>query len=302
MEILHRPERSDVPTAIALGGFDGLHRGHQAVLRAALGDPALCSAVFTFDSLPQVKHNRRLMSAAMQQSLLAQMGFARIYRADFHALHAMSPESFVTELLAKRLRAKKISCGFNYRFGYQGAGDSALLQKLCAPLGIAVAVVQPVMAEGAPVSSTRIRTLMEQGEAEAAAALLGRPFAIDFAVSHGRELGRTIGMPTINQVFPDDFVLPRFGVYASVAVVNGRRYAGVTNVGVKPTVGAERPLAETNILGFADDLYGQCIPLELHHFLRPEQKFPSVAALSAQMARDRAHAAALLGESGALRG
>ena len=140
---------------------------------------------------------------------------------------------------------------------------------------------------GAPISSTRIRTCIRSGQMEEAQALLGYPYTIDFIVSEGRKLGRRLGFPTINQPYPAGNVLPRFGVYASLAQIDGKSYMGVTNIGVKPTVGdGNAPAAETFVIGYKGELYGRQVPLSLIHFVRPEQKFTSIEDLKEQIARD----------------
>lgn len=282
---------SDRPLALALGGFDGIHIGHMQVLRSVVTDPSLCPAVFTFrDLIGTVKRTRRLASARQRSERLAELGIERLYLANFDELHMLSPADFVREILHERLHARRISCGFNYRFGYRGAGDSNLLKRLCAEYDIETVIAQPVQIDGVPVSSTRIRQLVAAGEMETAARMLGRPFEVDFEVVHGRALGRTIGLPTINQPFPPDFVLPRFGVYAAAVQIGDRVYHAVSNIGVKPTVGADGPLAETCIADYEGNLYGQCVPVQLLRFLRPERKFDSIEQLRLQILRDFAEA------------
>ena len=179
-----------------------------------------------------------------------------------------------------------MTCGYDFRFGRGGAGDAAALKRLCAPLGIAVEVVPEFRLAGREVSSTRIRALIAQGEVEEAGRLLGYPFAVEGSVGQGNHLGRTLQFPTVNQRLQEGMVQPRFGVYVSRTRAAGRWWPSVTNVGVKPTVGSEWPVAETNLLGFSGDLYGAEIRVELLHFLRGEQKFASVEALREQIARD----------------
>ena len=142
-----------------------------------------------------------------------------------------------------------------------------------------LSVTPPVSVAGETVSSTRIRACLEQGDVQQAGQLLGRPFGYDFEVTHGRQLGRTWGTPTINQPFPAGYVLPRFGVYASLVEVEGQKYYGVTNIGVKPTVGSDCALSETWIPEFSGDLYGKKVPVELLDFIRPERKFDSLDQL-----------------------
>ncbi len=293
LQILHAPVPVDRPTAVALGSFDGVHIGHMDVLRQAVNcrTEGLRTAVFTLSGLiGTAKSGKQLISDARQEELFQSLGFDFLYRIDFTSVRDMCPEEFVREILHEKLRAQVVCCGFNYHFGHKGVGDSTLLTRLCAAYGIRVVVVPPRSCDGDTVSSTRIRTLLTQGDMAAVRRLLGRPYTIAFPVVHGRKLGRTIGLPTINQPIPAEFVLPRFGVYASSTVIDGRSYHAVTNVGVKPTVGSDGPLAETWIIGFAGDLYGRTVPVELVTFLRPEQRFASVEELRRQILRDGAEA------------
>jgi riboflavin kinase/FMN adenylyltransferase len=190
-----------------------------------------------------------------------------------------------------------VSCGENFRFGKGAAGDTAALRHLCGD-SPAVEVLPLVILDGAPISSSQIRAAIRAGEMERANRLLGRRFTIDFEVVHGRQLGRTLGTPTINQPFPEGFVEPKFGVYATLATAQGREYAAVTNVGVKPTVGSDRVLAETYIHGFSGDLYGQSVRVSFLRFLRPERKFEGIEALREQIVRDSEIAARTAAEAG----
>lgn len=161
------------------------------------------------------------------------MGVQQVYSLRFASIRTMSPEQFVDEVLVGVCHAKKVCCGFNFTFGYKGAGKAETLKALCEERGIICEIVPAVEVDGEPVSSTRIRALVAQGDVAAAERLLGRPFGFDFEIVRGRQLGRTMGTPTINQVFTEGFVLPRFGVYASLVRLNDGDYYGVTNVGVK---------------------------------------------------------------------
>lgn len=274
--------------AIALGCFDGIHRGHRQVLELALQQKQYCPAVFTFlgEDETRMKHTTILMTDQQKIALLRRMGFQYFFSPHFDEIRHMEPEQFVNDLLIDTFRAKFISCGFNFHFGKNGRGDAETLKKMCAARGVGCAVVPAVMEGDAPISSTRIRRYISEGAIERANLLQGHPFAIEFEVVKGKQIGRKLGTPTINQVLPPDFTLPKFGVYASMVTVKEKKYPGVTNVGIKPTVGSEVPLAETWISGFSGDLYAQTPKVELLQFLRPEKKFASLEELKRQILAD----------------
>lgn len=268
--------------AAALGSFDGLHLGHRQVIGNTLSVPGLRPAVITFQQNPSVSLQKKpvplLTTNEQKLALLEEMGVEVVYLLSFEQIRDMEPEDFV-EALYRVCRVRALSCGFNFRFGKNGRGDAGLLKELCREKGIELSVTPPVSVAGETVSSTRIRACLEQGDVQQAGQLLGRPFGYDFEVTHGRKLGRTWGTPTINQPFPAGYVLPRFGVYASLVEVEGQKYYGVTNIGVKPTVGSDCALSETWIPEFSGDLYGKKVPVELLDFIRPERKFDSLDQL-----------------------
>ena len=268
--------------AAALGSFDGLHLGHRQVIGNTLSAPGLRPAVITFQQNPSVSLQKKpvplLTTNEQKLALLEEMGVEVVYLLPFDRIRDMEPEDFV-EALYRICRVRALSCGFNFRFGKNGRGDAGLLKELCREKGIELSVTPPVSVAGETVSSTRIRACLEQGDVQQAGQLLGRPFGYDFEVTHGRQLGRTWGTPTINQPFPAGYVLPRFGVYASLVEVEGQKYYGVTNIGVKPTVGSDCALSETWIPEFSGDLYGKKVPVELLDFIRPERKFDSLEQL-----------------------
>lgn len=268
--------------AAALGSFDGLHLGHRQVIGNTLSAPGLRPAVITFQQNPSVSLQKKpvplLTTNEQKLALLEEMGVEVVYLLPFDRIRDMEPEDFV-EALYRVCRVRALSCGFNFRFGKNGRGDAGLLKELCREKGMELSVTPPVSVAGETVSSTRIRACLEQGDVQQAGQLLGRPFGYDFEVTHGRQLGRTWGTPTINQPFPAGYVLPRFGVYASLVEVEGQKYYGVTNIGVKPTVGSDCALSETWIPEFSGDLYGKKVPVELLDFIRPERKFDSLDQL-----------------------
>lgn len=295
MEILERlPEEPQQPCALALGTFDGLHLGHQAVIKAALreGESPLEAAVFTFRRSPSGE--RLVMLGTDKARLLEEMGVKKMYSMDFSELKSMEAEAFVQEVLFARLNARRLCCGADFRFGRGKAGDAALLERLCAQAGAELAVLSPVELDGEKISSTRIRQAVSAGDMPQASRLLGRPFGFTLEVIHGNHIGGSkLGTPTVNQALPEELVFPRFGVYAAWCQAEGERFYGVCNVGIKPTVGSDRVLAETWMPDFAGDLYGQEIQVELVEFLRPERKFDSLEELKAAIKKNGEQARAL---------
>lgn len=289
------------PRSVALGLFDGLHPAHrQVILSATTGiDDGTSVAVYTFD--PATIHTKTISGLLYhpdeEEHLLSQMGVDELLSVDFSTVQHLSPADFVHTILKEQLGAVKVSCGYNYRFGYRGEGDTALLTQLCAEVGIAVTVVPEIDIDGIPVSSTAIRSAIADGDMALTRRLLGRPYRLCAPVIQGQHLGRELEFPTINQAFPNGFALPRFGVYASCVEIEGETYPAVTNIGVRPTVGADAPLAETHIFGFSGDLYGKTPSVYPLTFLRPEQRFTTVEELREQIAQDTAAAVALLSDT-----
>ncbi len=288
------------PRAVALGLFDGVHLGHRRVIMQAVGLEGLTAAVFTFDrAAAKLKTDAHaLCSERRTKQLFEQLGVDEWLCADFEAYRDLSPEAFVAEVLVGQLGARHVVCGFNFRFGKHGAGDTAALTALCERYGVKTTVVEEVADKHGTISSARIRRLIENGDVEEASRLLGHAVMIDSEVVHGQALGRTLRFPTANQLLAPDAVRPRFGVYASTVVIDGVTHYGVTNVGMRPTVGADAPLAETWIEDFDGDVYGQSLQVVLTHFLREEMRFDSVESLKAQIERDRASARAMREEDG----
>ncbi len=279
--------------AVALGFFDGLHIGHAAVVSRTLSyqQEGLCPCVFTFTmdgGHPAAKSTANALTTERQkEQLLENWGVRLVLCPDFSEFHAMEPESFVDEILVRRLNANAACCGEDFRFGKKAAGDVGQLAALCQARGIRLDVVPPVTFEGERVSSTRIRHLLGEGRVADANRMLGRAFSYDFTVVRGKQLGRKLDSPTINQRLPDGFVPLRHGVYASVSFAGGAWHPSVTNIGLRPTVEDTTAVnSETYICGFSGDLYGARVEVRLLAFLRPEQRFPSVEALRARIHAD----------------
>jgi len=285
------------PTAVALGLFDGVHLGHRAVLHAAAAHKAegLLPAVFTF-SAPSISYKQHrqvqfLYTDAQKQQLLAAQGMELIYSPLFPEIAPLTGEDFSARILRDLLRAQVVVCGEDFRFGKNAAWGTGELIRLGQSHGYRVECIPPVQLEGERVSSRRIRQLLADGHPEAAARLLGGDYRIGGIVEHGNQLGRTMGFPTLNQFFTSGQCTPRFGVYASVAYPEGSPVPAVTNIGMRPTIGdTSCPIGETYILDWEGTLYGRDIPVALKAFLRPEQRFDGIAALSRQLARDIAAA------------
>ncbi len=283
---------SSCPEAVALGMFDGVHRGHRKVIEAALKYRGTYqTAVLTFTTKkirPKQKASQRdILTPQGRLSLLEKMGVDVTYIPDFEELREMEPREFVTEILCRRLRAKVVCCGEDYRFGKNAGGDVALLQKLGEELGITVEVVSPELEDGYPVSSTRIRQCLLDGDIPKANRLLGYRYFIEGTVVYGKQLGRTMECPTINQELSPNTCIPKFGVYVSTTNIDGKEYPSITNVGKKPTIQGDRmPLAETHIIGIDRHLYGQTLRVTLYRFIREEMRFESLEELSRTIHRD----------------
>lgn len=279
--------------AIALGNFDGLHRGHMAVIDETL---RLASEN---DFEPRIllfkEHPQKVLTGKAPPALLTESVRARLLREkgivpeiiDFRLVSGLSPETFFKEILMQQLSAGALCCGENYTFGAKKAGAAAHLKALCEAEGISARIVPMKTENGEDISATRIRTLLQNGEVEQANALLGRCFSYDFEVVHGDGRGgKVFGFPTVNQFFTSEFVKPKLGVYASRVFADGRYRAAVTNFGVRPTVGGSTLRSETCILDYSGDLYGTFLEVELLSYLRGEIKFPSFEALKSQIGQD----------------
>ncbi|MCS6782804.1 MAG: bifunctional riboflavin kinase/FAD synthetase [Gloeomargarita sp. SKYBB_i_bin120] len=287
------PDHVLTPTAIALGNFDGLHRGHQAVIAPILHHPDTWATVVTFQPHPVEYFSgqpRALLTPLPEkQAILERWGVQQLVLLTFdRELAQMTPAAFVQEVLHQQLQARWVSVGADFCFGRGRQGNAQLLQELGEPLGIRVTIVPEQTLDGERISSSRIRERLLQGQVEAVERLLGRPYALIGEVVPGRSLGHRIGFPTANLQLPARKFLPRQGVYCvQVWTADGTHpRPGVMNLGYRPTVDGQTLTAEVHLLRWRGDLYGQTLQVELRHFLRPEQKFPSLEALQAQIQRD----------------
>ncbi len=303
----------DLPAAargasVALGNFDGVHRGHAQVLAAThAARPDAPRAVLTFEPHPRELFRPddppfRLTLSVERAAALRQLGTALLFELPFdRAFSAMTAEEFVVEVLHRGLGARHLACGADFAFGHRRGGNTAFLAERAEALGIGLTLVPALTDAEGPVSSSRIRRLLQDGYPERAAALLGRPWTIRGPVEHGDARGRTIGFPTAN-VPLGRHLEPARGVYAvRVRLADGRALPGVANIGRRPTLGeAPKSRVEAHLFDFAEDLYGQEVGVSLLAFLREERKFPSLDALRAQIARDAGEARKLLWQGPAL--
>ncbi len=273
------------PTSVALGTFDGVHKGHQRVINATL-NAGLSPVVFSVNR-PYSDQYPRLTTDEAREKILENMGVDTFALISFKEIYNLSPFEFVRDILVMKLNVKHISCGFNFRFGKGAEGNVETLFEICKDFGIELTICEPVIYEDLPISSSRIRSAIEDGNIECATEMLGHAFTYDFVVEGGDRLGRKLGSPTINQYFPMDFVVPKIGVYAAVVDVNGQKYPAVCNIGIRPTVSSgTAPRSETFILEFSGDLYGKNIPVSLVEYLRPETKFEGLDALKNAIFKD----------------
>lgn len=277
--------------AVALGNFDGLHIGHLAVIdrTIALAGESMTATVMLFD-----EHSMKAVTGAAPPRLITEEERADLFKKNgiepfvisFSRIKDFSPKEFVEKVLVNELDARIVVCGFNYRFGNKAKGDAKLLEEICIEKGIKCVIINEVVKDGMPVSSTAIRNAVECGDIEKANAMLGRSFGYCTEVINGDKRGRTWGFPTINQKLPEGLVVPKFGVYESIVTVEGQSYLGVTNIGLRPTVGTEKVLSETHILSFDGVLYGKKVDVRLIRFIRSEQKFSSFDELILQIESD----------------
>ncbi len=298
---LHTPEQALRPTAIALGSFDGLHRGHRRVIAAVKGAAAVASVVSFCPHPREVLHGEtrlRLDLPEEKLELLESFGIRQLVLVPFNlALAALSPEAFVRQVLAETLQARQVAVGANFRFGAGRRGDAAELERLGRACGIAVEVV-PMLWDGEErVSSSRIRRALAAGDLPEVERLLERPYRFTGRVVAGRGLGRKLGWPTANLQLDGRKALPALGVYAVRVrgAAGGEAMAGVMNLGPQPTVDPLAPSAvEVHLLGRTLDLSGALLTVEPVRYLRGQQRFADLDDLVAQIGRDAEQAAQCL--------
>ncbi len=282
---------------IALGFFDGVHTGHGQLMKAvkaAAGRTGAVAAAFTFDRSPTAVITGQpvpLLSTVEDRIWLMRhyYGIEEVVVASFDAMQRMDWQDFIVQYLVHDLGVIHVVAGHDFHFGYMGKGNPQRLKEKCQELGIGCDIISPVVQDGITVSSTYIRTLIAQGEMERAVQFLGHPHILSGQVGHGKHIGSSaLGFPTVNLSIPDQVIVPAFGVYATMVHFEDQCRMAVTNVGVRPTVRDNdgRVTVEGFILDFSGDLYGQPLRMEFFHRLRGERKFPSLQALSDEIAHN----------------
>lgn len=281
-------------SAVSIGKFDGIHLGHQKLLRHILEqkEQGQKAVVFTFDPPPSVLFgkgdDRELMTKKEKRMAFERMGIDVLIEFPLTIRTAsILPEDFIMDILIKKIHAEYIAAGPDVSFGDKGAGNHMLLRSMASRLGYRIEIIDKVYFNGREISSTYIREELERGNMENVSKLLGMPYSISEEVVHGNRFGRTIGMPTANLLPPASKLLPPNGVYYSEVLLRNGKYAAITNIGYKPTISEEKQLgAETYIYGFSEEIYGEEITVKLLSFKRPEKKFDGKAALQEQMMKD----------------
>ena len=294
-------------TVVALGNFDGIHKGHQAIINRSVKEAeaaGLKSAVFTFSNhtstvLKNVPPVKNILYADEKIRLLENLGVDYMFNIPFtEEILNMSPVEFIDRILVEKFNIREAYCGFNYRFGYKAAGNPEVLMKEGLARGFGIHVQEAFEIDGIVVSSTYIRGLIEEGRMEECTKFMGRMYSIDGEIVKGNMLGRTIGFPTCNTVVDSTMVTPPNGVYITMCTIDGVRRPSITNVGVKPTIGTYEKNIETHIFNFDEDVYGKDIRVDFIKHTRGEKKFDGIDALKAQIEQDCIQAKAYHREKG----
>lgn len=276
---------SEGQSAVTLGKFDGLHLGHRKLIDEIvdLQKNGLEGIVFTIAP----EHIPSLLTVDEKRDMLERCGVDRVIRCPFvPEILSMEPEAFIADMLVRRLHARYIVVGTDFRFGHNRTGDVRLLARMQKKYGYTVKIIEKKCYRNREISSTYVKEAIGAADLELANRLLGYEYSVHGAVMHGKQLGRRIGMPTINQIPEEYKLLPPPGVYFSRAKIEDEDFCGVTNIGYKPTVDGSFLGVETYLYGTEEDMYGKQAEVRLVKFRRPERRFASVEALKAQMESD----------------
>ncbi|MBR0126833.1 MAG: bifunctional riboflavin kinase/FAD synthetase [Firmicutes bacterium] len=283
------------PTVVALGNFDGIHKGHQEIISRTVKEAAsagLKSGVFTFSNhtssvLKNVPPVKNILYPDQKISILEEMGVDYMFNIPFtEEILRMNPEQFIDQILVDKFNIREAYCGFNYTFGYKASGTAEVLMHEGLKRGFGIHVQEPYVIDGIVVSSTYIRQLIEEGRMEECTKFMGRMYAIDGEIVMGNKLGRTFGFPTCNTIVDETMITPPNGVYITTCTIDGVKRPSVTNVGVKPTIGKYEKNIETHIFDFNEDVYGKRIRVDFIKHTRPEKKFDGLDDLKKQIQSD----------------
>ena len=283
------------PTVVALGNFDGVHKGHQEIISRTVKEAeaaGLKSAVFTFSNhtssvLKNVPKVKNILYPEDKLRILGEMGVDYVFNIPFtEEILRMPPETFIEKILVEKFNIREAYCGFNYSFGYKASGTPEILMHEGLKHGFGIHVQEPYIIDGVVVSSTYIRQLIEEGRMEECTKFMGRMYSVSGEIIVGNKLGRTIGFPTCNILVDDTMITPPNGVYITKCTIDGVLRPSVTNVGVKPTIGVYEKNIETHIFDFDEDVYGKEIRVDFIKHTRGERKFGSVDELKKQIEND----------------
>ncbi|MDR0943373.1 MAG: riboflavin biosynthesis protein RibF [Ruminococcus sp.] len=274
-----------IKNAVAIGIFDGVHRGHKAVINAAAAITGMTPAVMTFSGSTKAS-DRLILTESEKAETIENLGIKTVFNLKFDDIRNLSPFEFV-KLLQNEYNVANIVVGEDFKFGSGRSGDTLTLQKICGEMRIGLTITPEILYDNEKISSGRIRELLEAGEIEKAHELLGYEFYYKSRVEHGKEIGRSLGFPTINMAIQPEKVKIKQGVYICKVSFDGAVYDGITDFGIKPTVNYKgTPRLETYIKGFDGDLYDREVTIIPQRFLREEVKFDSLQALKTQMEKD----------------
>ena len=286
-------------TCVALGNFDGVHRGHKAIISKAVEcalAEGLTSCVYTFRTHTSNILGRPKMlltDTDEKNELISKLNCDLIYLDDFETVRYMLPADFCQKILYDKLKARYVFCGEDYRFGYNGEGDVSLLEAELSKLDIKLEVIPFLHTDNSEViSSTMIREYISDGNVDSACKLLGSPYRISGIVMHGKQLGRKLGFPTLNIPIPADKIIPKFGVYVSTCLLDGTWYEGISNIGIRPTTDSQTNTkdiinCETYLFDYNGDAYGKKIIVKFWKMIRPEMKFSTIEELKERISIDR---------------
>lgn len=292
MQILH--DLSENPNlSLALGYFDGVHIGHQAVIKNAVNfakQNGGKSAVITFKDHPCCFFHgvcpKYILTREYREKFIADLGVDYLYELDFEKLAGLSAEEYLENILIKHFSPKSISTGFNHNFGHNKTGDVKFLEEESVKYNYKYFALPPQKYDGEVISSTKIRKLLSDGQIDTANKMLGRNFIIEGTVIKGRQIGRTIGFRTANILYPLELIDIPFGVYSVLVNYASQTYQGIANFGVRPTVNGHGALLEVHIIDFERDIYGEVLEVKFIKMLRTERKFDSLDSLKQQISRD----------------